>query len=475
MAESKDNAYLKMLSEIKYEEIFKALLVPLVGLYYGFKQRLIPFELLLTFSSVFCFSHNIGVDFFAYHSLHLDKIYPESFLGHLKQNIFYFVLPFLIWGFFEGAKRIRFKKRVEETLVTAGLRSVLGKVPEVVGLYPVDQDTQKLVLTKVSFALCDFVNAKARIESGLRAYVDDIKENRIKGTVEILFSDMSLPTSVRYKKVDSHTTSSFFVGSTRANEIFGDLDKTPHLLVAGQTGGGKSTFLRNLITTLFLNSPEMKFTLIDLKGGLEFQLFEELSRVEVIPNLDKAIEELSSLQAELIRRIEYLKKNKVKDITHLDSKADGATFLKSRRLVVVDEAAEMFLSGGGADSSKIIQARRILSLIARQGRAAGINLVIATQRPDSRSLDTQVKANLTGVLCFPMQNDSSSITVLGNGRATDLPLIPGRAIWKEGPSLTEVQTPYLSVDEADQLLEPHRVQKEIHRKGAHEGHVSKRR
>ncbi|MGZ3783870.1 MAG: FtsK/SpoIIIE domain-containing protein [Bdellovibrio sp.] len=474
MAENKENAYLKMLSEIKYQELFNALLVPFIGLYYGLRQKLIPFELLFMFSSFLCFTHNTSIDFFGYHYLHLDKIYPESFRGHLKQNIFYFVLPFLIWGFLEGAKRIRFKRRVEETLVTAGLRSVLGKVPEVVGLYPIDQDTQKLILTKVSFALADFNYAKPRIESGLRAYIDDIKENRVKGTVEILFSEMSLPTSVRYKKPSS-TACSFFIGATRASEVFGDLDKTPHLLVAGQTGGGKSTFLRNLITTLFLNSSEMKFTLIDLKGGLEFQLFEDLSRVDVIPNLDRAVEELTSLQEELIRRIEFLKKNKVKDIAHLDSKADGATFLKNRRLIVVDEAAEMFLSGGGAESSKIIQARRILSLIARQGRAAGINLVIATQRPDSRSLDTQVKANLTGVLCFPMQNDSSSITVLGNGRATDLPLVPGRAIWKEGPSLIEVQTPYLSVDEADQLLESHRIQKEIHRKATHESHVSKRR
>ena len=113
-------------------------------------------------------------------------------------------------------------------------------------------------------------------------------------------------------------------------------------------------------------------------------------------------------------------------------------------------------------------------MIARQGRAAGINLVIATQRPDSRSLDPQVKANLSGALCFPMQNDSSSITVLGNGRATDIPLIPGRAIWKEGPVMTEVQTPYLSIEEADQLLEPHRIQVTNENKEPHENRSAKR-
>lgn len=114
--------------------------------------------------------------------------------------------------------------------------------------------------------------------------------------------------------------------------------------------------------------------------------------------------------------------------------------------------------------------RRGVHVASRNGRPEPTLLVIATQRPDSRSLDPQVKANLSGVLCFAMQNDSSSITVLGNGRATDLPLIPGRAIWKEGPLMMEVQTPYLSVDEADKLLEPFRIQ----RKDKNETKLSKR-
>ncbi|OYZ23587.1 MAG: hypothetical protein B7Y39_04585 [Bdellovibrio sp. 28-41-41] len=475
MSGGNDNAYLKMISEIKYEEFFKALWIPFQGLYNGIKFKTIPFDSIFVFSSLLFLIYTTGIDQFAYRGPLLKKIYPVSFIGHGILILIYLVLPFLIWGFIEGARLIRFKKRLEETLTIAGLRSVLGKTPKIVGVYPVDEDTKKLVLTKISFALSDFINAKARIESGLRAYIDDIKENRTKGTVEILFSNMSLPSSVRFQEVQKTNKTSFFVGATRAKEVFGDLDATPHLLVAGQTGGGKSTFLRNLITTLFLNSKNMRFTLIDLKGGLEFQLFEELPRVDVIPNIDRAIEELESLQTELIRRIEFLKKNKVKDIANLDSSSKENSFLRNRRLIVVDEAAELFLAGGGSDSSKIIQARRILSLIARQGRAAGINLIIATQRPDSRSLDPQVKANLSGVLCFPMQNDSSSITVLGNGRATDLPLIPGRAIWKEGPLMTEVQTPYLSIEEADRLLESDRIKTQVTRKENNENRISKRR
>ncbi len=124
----------------------------------------------------------------------------------------------------------------------------------------------------------------------------------------------------------------------------------------------------------------------------------------------------------------------------------------NREFIIVDEAAELFLASDKAKASDVQRARRILSDIARRGRAAGVHLIIATQRPDSRSLDPQVKANLPGVLCFQMVNDASSITVLGNGKATDLPPVPGRGIWKVGAQMIEVQTPFLSHDAASDLL-----------------------
>lgn len=467
---SKGNLYLKTFSELQWEKLLSLFWIPINGLYQGLKSKTLPIDLLLLVASILTLCHGLKLDFLLLRRLHLESVYPTNLFPHLIYLFILFWLPFLFWTYFDEARRQRFKKRVEETLITAGLRNPLGKTPQVVGLYSIDQDTKKLVLTKASFSLHDFVTNKLRLESGLHSFIDDIKEQRTKGLVEILFSSESLPISVSYVNPAGKRSFSFFIGSTRTNEVIGDLDKTPHLLVAGQTGGGKSTFLRNFITTQFLNSKNVRMTLIDLKGGLEFQLFEDLPRVEVIPNLEKAIDELTAAQSELIHRIENLKRLKAKDISKMESDSNTKSFLSNRHLIVVDEGAELFLAGGGSDAQKIIQARRILSLIARQGRAVGIHLVIATQRPDSRSLDPQVKANLAWVLCFAMQNDSSSITVLGNGRATDLPLIPGRAIWKEGPLMIEVQTPYLSVDEADKLLEPHRIP----RKEKHEAKLSQR-
>lgn len=374
--------------------------------------------------------------------------------------LFSLLSPYFIWGVRRFNKLNEFKKDLQEGLVTCNLKNPLGKMPQFIELFDIDQETQKLILSKLSFSYQDFVNQKLRLESGLRCYIDDIKENRTKGTIEFILSKNSLPSSVNSNFEVSVKPFQFFVGETRSKEIVGSLNETPHLLIAGQTGGGKSTFLRNLITSFYLNSKNMKFTLIDLKGGLEFQIFEGLKNIAVIPSVESAILGLNEIQKELHKRMSYLKSKKIKDIVEIEKDTKEYKFFNHRHLVVVDEIAEMFLGSFNSDNKKLIEARRILSLIARQGRAVGIHLVVATQRPDSKSLDPQIKANLVGVLCFPMQNDSSSITVLGNGRATDLPLIPGRAIWKNGALMTEIQTPHLSVNKAEEILDGLKEKKE---------------
>ncbi len=275
-----------------------------------------------------------------------------------------------------------------------------------------------------------------------------------------------MPSVTHIEDIQNIPALTFVIGKTRAKQLTATLQKVPHLMVAGQTGGGKSTFLRGLITTLYLNNKDFIFTLIDLKGGLEFQTFESLPRIKVIPSVNQAVSQLQHLEDTLKERMDLLKANDCKDVdAYLAIPADkrkstaGMSSAKSlgRHLLVIDEAAEMFLAGSHAGAKEIQTARRALSQIARQGRSVGVHLVIATQRPDAKALDPQVKANLTGVICFQMLNDASSITVLGVGRATELPAIPGRAIWKSGSEMIEVQTPYLGTEEVDPLLEKYRT------------------
>jgi S-DNA-T family DNA segregation ATPase FtsK/SpoIIIE len=360
----------------------------------------------------------------------------------------------------------RLVKKLTEVFQSVGLKNNLGKMPNFIFDRPLDEVTRKLRLTRATLPLETFQKAKNSLESALQIYIDEIKEERAKGTVDIIYAHKAMPEIFTLKDVSHIPKLEFIVGTTRSQEMRANLNQVPHLLVAGQTGGGKSTFLRQLITALYLNDKKSTFTLIDLKGGLEFQTFENLPRITVVPGVSEATFELKGISATIEARMKLLRANKCKDVVEYaklppDERKDADGVPKdtalNRHLIVVDEAAEMFLAGHHASTSDVTAARRILSQVARQGRSIGVHLVIATQRPDSRALDPQVKANLTGVLCFQMVNDISSITVLGTGRATDLPPIPGRAIWKSGMDTVEVQTPFLSTTEAEKLLDPLRV------------------
>lgn len=394
------------------------------------------------------------IDYWLIKHTPFTSLYPHHPILYKFYGYCFSTLAFWGWAWNEVRKKNEKLKILTNAFKNAGLQSKIGRLPNLISDFPIDSMTRKMRITNAGFPLPAFREQSKYIESELGIFIDDIKEHRETRAIDFIYSHYPLPPQVSYSPENASRKFEFMVGQTRAFPITASLRSCPHLLIAGQTGGGKSTFLRQLIVHLANQDKGTRFLLIDLKGGLEFFMFENRKQFDVVPHVLAAVNELNKINDLINKRMAFLKAQECKDIEAYFDKsnkpADAPNL--SRQIVVIDEAAEMFLAGLHAKANEIQQARAVLSKIARQGRALGVHLIVATQRPDSKSLDPQVKANLTGVICFQMMNDSSSIAVLGNGRATDLPKIPGRAIWKNGIEMIEVQTPYMSPEMAEELL-----------------------
>ncbi|MGE4133301.1 MAG: FtsK/SpoIIIE domain-containing protein [Bdellovibrionales bacterium] len=441
---------------------------PAVEVAYGLRTNSINWLWCLSVGAVTSSIIAIRLDSKLFSLVHMGWMLPPGgAVPHLIYAISFSLSGFYFWGIWQTALYFRVMKRLTTVFQTAGLKNAMGKLPGFVFDKPLDEATRKMRLTRSNLTLAQFQGAKDSLESALQVYIDEISENRERGTVDIIYATLAMPKEVKISDFRSIGKRKFLVGGTRAKSVYFDFDETPHLLVGGQSGGGKSTFLRQLITTLYLNNPTYRFSLIDLKGGLEFQIFEDLKRVQTIPSTKGALDILARLEGELGRRMEVFKRSGAKDISAYMDKPEGerqrleGDFFSVkpivRHIVVIDEAAELFLAGEKSKAALAQQAKAHCIKIAAQGRAVGIHLVVATQRPDVRAVDGQIKANLSGALSFQMPNHASSMTILDNTRAAHLPKVPGRAIWKSGLDMVELQTPFVSVEEVNKALVPFRA------------------
>lgn len=373
------------------------------------------------------------------------------------------LLALMAWAAGVVSKKRKLTHELRPALLEADLQNKLGKFPEIVKLWPISESSLKLRVTNANLSLDRFKSKQRELEAALGVYIDEISENRSLGTIDILFAVNPLPRLVPFLEVaENLPPNTIVVGKTHARVIRETFDKIAHLLIGGETIGGKSTFLRSLVASLYLNNKDAKFIFIDLKGGTEGNPFGGIDRIEVFEDTKSSAAALSRLIPLHKRRLELFKMNSCVDL---------ASFLKipkesrkqhpeissrdpmGRYYVIIDEAQILFLAGPNNPAEDVQAVRSATNLLTQQGRATGIHFIIATQRPDVKTVDAQTKANLVGQLAFATSNLASSMTILGNGRAVDIPKdAKGRAIWKLGGEMQEVQTPFISSDDVTKLL-----------------------
>jgi S-DNA-T family DNA segregation ATPase FtsK/SpoIIIE len=210
------------------------------------------------------------------------------------------------------------------------------------------------------------------------------------------------------------------------NNIVTRLDKLPHLLIAGTTGSGKSACLNSLIVSLIYKaSPtDVKIILVDPKR-VEFTPYIGIPHLlikEPINEVKQAIKAFAWVRNEMNRRYTLLQAARVRNITEYnampdvkDGKVDKLPFI----VFIVDEYADLMVSSSGSGDQKRVLEEHIQS-ITQKARAAGIHLILATQRPSADVITGTIKANLPSKIAFKVSSRVNSSVILDRNGAEAL-------------------------------------------------------
>jgi S-DNA-T family DNA segregation ATPase FtsK/SpoIIIE len=229
------------------------------------------------------------------------------------------------------------------------------------------------------------------------------------------------------------------------------ISNAPHTLIAGATGSGKSILMQNLILSMAAtNTPEqLRVTLIDPKMGVDYFAFEPLPHLSgpIITQPEEAMTVLTALVAEMNRRYELLRANRVPNIIELRKKVN-ATEKPPILWVVHDEFAEWMMTDDYREGVS-----DIVSRLGVKARAAGIFLIFAAQRPDAKVMPMQLRSNLGNRLVLRVDGEGTSEIALGEKGAERL-LGKGHLAAKlEGEDgLVTAQVPFVAPERIEKMV-----------------------
>ncbi|MBQ6450728.1 MAG: type IV secretion system DNA-binding domain-containing protein [Solobacterium sp.] len=203
--------------------------------------------------------------------------------------------------------------------------------------------------------------------------------------------------------------------------VVANLAKMPHLLIAGTTGSGKSVMTNTLITSLlYRNAPsDMKLIIVDPKQ-VEMAQYQDIPHLltPIITQTDKALSAMKWAVGEMERRYTLMAEEKVKNIADYNTKMAKSTDPEKGGkmpyiVIVIDEMADLMMMAGKDLEMLIVR-------IAQKGRASGIHLVLATQRPEVKVITGLIKANIPGRIAFAVGSQMDSRIMLDQGGAEKL-------------------------------------------------------
>ena len=255
------------------------------------------------------------------------------------------------------------------------------------------------------------------------------------------------------------------IGRTITNEVFTfDLAKTPHLLVAGATGQGKSVGLNAILTSLLYKKhpAELKFVLVDPKM-VEFSIYKPLLKhyMAAMPDQDdndiiitdcqKVINTLNSLVIEMENRYQLLMQAKCRNLEDYNEKfinrhlnpEKGHRYMPYL-VIVIDEYGDFIMQAGK-------EVERPIQRIAQKARAVGMHMILATQRPDVKIVTGTIKANIPTRIAFRTQSVMDSRTVL-DCKGADQLIGKGDMLYSASGAITRIQCAFVDTPEVENIV-----------------------
>jgi len=358
----------------------------------------------------------------------------------------------------ERARKSNVLKELEfiEAFKVIGFKDKLGNYPVLQNI-EVSGDKETIIF-KSNISLSDWISSKEDIETVLNTNIFNIKQGNDKQLVYLETTKKDIETFINWNNDYLKDDLIINLGRTALEDVVIDLEHYTSGIISGSIGSGKSVTLMGILIQLLLKQ-QLKRIPVDLyifdgKGGLDLGDFEEYSKFTI------DIEEFKDILDKIFRIYEerkiLFKEKKVKKLSEYNKKYDKKI---ADIFIVIDEISVITDTSGMMKEDKEIRQSmtRILSDLARLGRALGIHLLIGIQVPNFQTMPGQLKNVLDMRISGFLKDKSASEIILGNAMASKLNHIKGRMIL----DTLEYQSYYFDTDILQNIKPVHTIDTSI--------------
>jgi S-DNA-T family DNA segregation ATPase FtsK/SpoIIIE len=340
-------------------------------------------------------------------------------------------------------------REMHNNLVRIGLVNHAGEAPAVIELEKLDDRLEKITFESTGLPASDWIEMQGAVASALNMVVLRVTDGADMRQVVVVGTKPmgALPEKIRWNTALMDNSGFLLtIGEAQSGLVYMDLNHTPHWLICSTTGGGKTQLLLLIIEQLL--AKQAKITIADWKHGIDYSK-RLRSQCDMVTDYTGLLQALASLEQVVQERVKLYETavGDLQDVTcnnaYVYELLTGKVL--EHHVLVIDEASMVLDATGRSKEDKAIisEVTERINGIGRIGRAYGVHLIVATQRPDVASIPGSVKANLDGRICGHMADNTSSIVVLDNANAAKLPAIPGRFILRDGAGVEVTFQAYL--------------------------------